>query len=314
MRPRSSSRPAAAATGPFPFEGRSMCPRGGPDGGDGGKGGDVVFTVAVEPEDPLPPQAEADLQGGGRRPRRPGRRCTARTARTSLIPVPPGTVLRDPRTGRVRRGPHAGRGAVRLPARRPRRQGQLPLRHLRQPGAPLRAEGHRGGDARAEGGAAPHRGHRPRRAAERRQVDAALRPHQRASPDRRLSLHDADAAASACCACRSGTSSLPTSPASSRGPRRARGWACGSSATSSAAPRCCTSWTSPRRTARARCACWRRSLRPTRRRSRRGRASSWAPSSTCPEAAAGAGGAARRISRRTRAVASPPSPAKGSRS
>ena len=79
-----------------------------------------------------------------------------------------------------------------LSPRRPRRQGKLPLCDLHQPGAALRPGRHPGGDARAEGGAAPDCGHRPRGKSERRKVDAAVRSHQRAAARRRLSVHDAN--------------------------------------------------------------------------------------------------------------------------
>lgn len=69
-------------------------PKGGPDGGDGGKGGDVVFiadenynTLAHLAKSPLY-RAEAGEPGGGAK-------CSGKRGRDCTILVPPGTVIRD---------------------------------------------------------------------------------------------------------------------------------------------------------------------------------------------------------------------------
>jgi GTPase len=76
------------------FRREKYIPRGGPDGGDGGRGGDVVLQVdpnlntlqrfARQREF----KAEAGRRGGGRRMR-------GKSAPALIIPIPPGTVVRD---------------------------------------------------------------------------------------------------------------------------------------------------------------------------------------------------------------------------
>ncbi|MCI7234115.1 MAG: GTPase CgtA, partial [Oscillospiraceae bacterium] len=73
---------------------------GGPDGGDGGKGGDIVFAV----DDSLSTLidfrykrkfvAERGQNGSAKN-------CTGRNAPDLIIKVPRGTVVRDAATGRV---------------------------------------------------------------------------------------------------------------------------------------------------------------------------------------------------------------------
>ena len=73
-------------------------PRGGPDGGDGGKGGDVIFEVkptlntlsAFRPNQKF---AAEDGKNGGSTQK------TGRGGEDLVIPVPPGTVLFDAETG-----------------------------------------------------------------------------------------------------------------------------------------------------------------------------------------------------------------------
>jgi len=73
-------------------------PRGGPDGGDGGKGGDLIFEVkatlntlsAFRPNEKF----EADPgKGGG------GAQMTGRNGKDLVIQVPPGTIIYDAETG-----------------------------------------------------------------------------------------------------------------------------------------------------------------------------------------------------------------------
>jgi GTP-binding protein len=80
------------------FRREKYVPRGGPDGGDGGKGGDVVFIVKAN----LKTLSHLKLRrifkaaDGGRGA---GQKMHGKDGRDVLIPVPPGTVLRDPQTG-----------------------------------------------------------------------------------------------------------------------------------------------------------------------------------------------------------------------
>jgi GTPase len=80
------------------FRREKYIPRGGPDGGDGGRGGDVVLQV-----DPnlntlqnfarkREYQADPGKKGAGRRMR-------GKSAPALIVPVPPGTIVRDSDTG-----------------------------------------------------------------------------------------------------------------------------------------------------------------------------------------------------------------------
>ena len=108
------------------FRREKYIPRGGPDGGDGGRGGDVV--LAVDPHiNTLQPfarrrefAAESGKNGAGTRSR-------GKSAETLIVPVPAGTVVRDSATGElmgdllaqgqtllVAKGGHGGRGNARF--------------------------------------------------------------------------------------------------------------------------------------------------------------------------------------------------------
>ena len=84
------------------FRRESRVPRGGPDGGDGGRGGDVVFTVSphLKTLSYLKQRrvfrAEDGRPGGGQRKH-------GRDGANAEIRVPPGTLVRDPDTGEVLR-------------------------------------------------------------------------------------------------------------------------------------------------------------------------------------------------------------------
>ena len=73
---------------------------GGPDGGDGGRGGDIIFQV----DDNLSTLADfrykrkyaAGRGGDGR-----GKRCSGKKGEDLVISVPRGTLLRDAETGRL---------------------------------------------------------------------------------------------------------------------------------------------------------------------------------------------------------------------
>ena len=82
------------------FRREKFVPKGGPDGGDGGRGGDVVFVV----RDNLRTLGHLKLIRNFRAENgRPGQgaRCAGRKGNDVEIPVPPGTVIRNAETGEV---------------------------------------------------------------------------------------------------------------------------------------------------------------------------------------------------------------------
>ncbi|MGA2640418.1 MAG: GTPase ObgE [Spirochaetia bacterium] len=84
--------------GAVSFRREKYVPRGGPDGGDGGKGGDVVFAVRqnLKTLSHLKLKRHFKAGDGGRGM---GQRMHGKDGADALVPVPPGTVLRDPETG-----------------------------------------------------------------------------------------------------------------------------------------------------------------------------------------------------------------------
>ena len=82
------------------FHREKFVPRGGPDGGDGGRGGDVIFEVkptlntlsAFRPNQRF--KAEDGIKGGPSQ-------MTGRNGKDLVIPVPPGTMLFDADTGEL---------------------------------------------------------------------------------------------------------------------------------------------------------------------------------------------------------------------
>ncbi|MCX7029941.1 MAG: GTPase ObgE [Spirochaetes bacterium] len=84
--------------GAVSFRREKYVPRGGPDGGDGGRGGDVVFSVRANLRTlaylKLRHRFLAEDGGGGS-----GQRKHGRDGRDVEVAVPPGTVLHDASTG-----------------------------------------------------------------------------------------------------------------------------------------------------------------------------------------------------------------------
>jgi GTP-binding protein len=113
-------------------------PKGGPDGGDGGRGGDVVFEVDPGRMNLLDFkwsrlfEAENGKPGASRQ--RKGRR--GADVLIQRAAGHPGEARRDGRAAAGLGGARPARGAVQ---RRPRRQGQHALQEPHQPDAPPRA-------------------------------------------------------------------------------------------------------------------------------------------------------------------------------
>lgn len=82
------------------FRREKFAPKGGPDGGDGGKGGDVVFVVRDNLRTLGHLKMVRSFKAGNGRPGQ-GARCYGRAGDDVEIPVPPGTVIKDPETGEV---------------------------------------------------------------------------------------------------------------------------------------------------------------------------------------------------------------------
>jgi len=83
--------------GAVSFRREKYVPRGGPDGGDGGKGGDVVFAVRqnLKTLSHLKLKRHFKAGNGGRGM---GQRMHGKDGADAVVPVPPGTILRDPET------------------------------------------------------------------------------------------------------------------------------------------------------------------------------------------------------------------------
>jgi GTP-binding protein len=104
------------------FRREARVPRGGPDGGAGGKGGDVLLVAVSHQNTLLPLRYHSEYRADRGRHGR-GSNCTGRDGADELIAVPPGTIAVDVATGErlgevlrdgerllVARGGRGGRG------------------------------------------------------------------------------------------------------------------------------------------------------------------------------------------------------------
>ncbi len=93
-------RSGDGGAGSASFRREKYVPRGGPDGGDGGKGGDVVFVtrrnLATLAHTRGKTAYTAKHGGPGR-----GRKKHGKDGEDIVIPVPPGTVITDTETGEI---------------------------------------------------------------------------------------------------------------------------------------------------------------------------------------------------------------------
>jgi GTP-binding protein len=82
------------------FRREKFIPRGGPDGGDGGKGGDVVLTCTSQRRTlyPFRFKREFKAKNGGHGQ---GRRKTGKNGEDLIIEIPPGTLIKDAQTNDI---------------------------------------------------------------------------------------------------------------------------------------------------------------------------------------------------------------------
>jgi GTPase len=112
--------------GVISFRREAHVPRGGPDGGDGGKGGDVVLRVDPQLGTLADLRFTSEVAAEAGRPGS-GRNSTGRSGEDRVLAVPPGTIVRDRSTGEtvadlvmpgeeivIARGGSAGRGNARF--------------------------------------------------------------------------------------------------------------------------------------------------------------------------------------------------------
>jgi GTP-binding protein len=82
------------------FRREKYVPRGGPDGGDGGKGGDVVLVSSADRRTLYPFRFQREFRAKPGAPGQ-GRQKTGKSGSDVLIEVPPGTLVRDAGTDEV---------------------------------------------------------------------------------------------------------------------------------------------------------------------------------------------------------------------
>jgi GTP-binding protein len=82
------------------FRCEKYVPKGGPDGGDGGRGGDVVLTVHPEMST-LFDYRHRKMYRAGDGGHGKGKKMTGRDGAAVDLPVPPGTIVKDAGTGEV---------------------------------------------------------------------------------------------------------------------------------------------------------------------------------------------------------------------
>jgi len=86
--------------GAMSFRREKFAPKGGPDGGDGGRGGDVRFRVKSNLTSLLAFKFASHFKAKNGQPGT-GRNCHGKTAKTFFVDVPPGTVIYHDETGEM---------------------------------------------------------------------------------------------------------------------------------------------------------------------------------------------------------------------
>ncbi|MBE5955927.1 MAG: GTPase ObgE [Lachnospiraceae bacterium] len=93
-------RSGKGGDGHVSFRREIYVPNGGPDGGDGGKGGDLIFVVdeglnTLVDFRHVRKYCAGDGQEGGKK------KCTGANGEDKIVKVPPGTIIKDAETGKV---------------------------------------------------------------------------------------------------------------------------------------------------------------------------------------------------------------------
>ena len=180
----------AGGNGSVSLRREAHVPRGGPDGGDGGHGGNVVVVCDPSRRDlaaqRFSPHHRAGRGGHGQGKQRHGAR-----GDDEIVAMPPGTQIEGLQGERFDLTEPGQRAVVARGGRR--RARQQALRHLDPADAPVRRArpSRRVGMDRAAAEAARRR--RARGAPERRQVFVARTPHESRAEGGGLSVHDARA-------------------------------------------------------------------------------------------------------------------------
>ena len=181
--------------GALSFRREKFVPRGGPDGGDGGPGGNV-FLVAHANLNTLLNFRFQKIFEAGNGAQGEGSNRTGKTGGDITLKVPIGTQVfersaEDPTELHAARGSHRRQPEDRDREGRPRRPGQRALRDLHQPRAAPHAAGTPGRRERPPAAAQAAGGRGPGRLSERRQVDDHLAHLGGQAEDRRVSVHHA---------------------------------------------------------------------------------------------------------------------------
>ena len=93
-------RSGKGGDGAATFRREALVPFGGPDGGDGGRGGDVVFRASIHVNSLISMFFEPHLFAENGVPGS-GRQCAGRRGKDLVVDVPPGTLVTDCETGDV---------------------------------------------------------------------------------------------------------------------------------------------------------------------------------------------------------------------
>ena len=167
--------------GGLSFRREKFVPKGGPDGGDGGRGGDVIIVADKDLRDLSSFRAKSvfDARRGGNGS---GTRKHGADGADVVLTVPVGTQITNVEDGTRRGRSPRGRGACRARARGWGRPRKFELRDADAADAALRRDGDAGAGVRARASSQADGRRRVRRAAERRQVVASRAGSRMRSP------------------------------------------------------------------------------------------------------------------------------------